>query len=332
MHWLMAPSLLTDARNRKRLSMKRYTCFALVLLLPGGAEAEILVSQTPGGGVARSSQLWQDPGPDGNDLDSDAVCWQDFTLTQNESINHIEWWGSGASELGFQIEFWKQDPNTIAYQPLGLFYYGGVHTIAPEPPGFIQALPIRTAGPGGLTHFVVDLVTPVSLAANDIVNPRWFVGIVGLTSQPFVTWNWAQGVGGSTRSYQFLRADGRTFRPLPEGRALVLGAAGEQGDYDSDGDVDGADFLRWQREFGRIVVPQGRGADGDGSGQVDAEDLAIWQQHYGGTTPLMASSQTIPEPESVALTTIICLVTTILRLNLGGQIRHLEIRGPVSTA
>ena len=293
--------------------MKQITSFALILMLPHLAAAEILVSQIPGGGVARSSQLWQDPGPDGNDLDSDAVCWQDFTLSQPKAINRIEWWGSGASELGFQIEFWKQDPNTIAYQPLGLFYYGGVHTIAPEPPGFIQALPTRSAGPGGQTHFVVDLVTPVSLAANDSVNPRWFVGIVGLTSQPFVTWNWAQGVGGSTRTYQFLRGDGSIFRPLPEGRAMVLGAAGEQGDFDSDGDVDGADFLRWQREFGVMVEPHGSGADGDGSGQVDAGDLAIWQQHYGGTAVLKASVQTIPEPVSVALTTIICLAAAILR-------------------
>ncbi len=293
--------------------MKRIASFALILMLPNLATAEFLVSQTPGGGVARWSQLWQDPGPDGNDLDSDAVCWQDFTLTQPKAINHIEWWGGGASELGFQIEFWKQDPNTIAYQPLGLFYYGGLHTIAPEPPGFIQALPTISPGPSGLNHYVLDLVSPVNLDANTSVNPRWFVGIVGLTSQPFVTWNWAQGVGGSTRSYQFLRADGRTFRPLPEGRALVLSAAGEQGDYDSDGDVDGADFLRWQREFGLMVDPQGSGADGDGSGQIDAGDLTIWQQHYGGTTLLTASFQEIPEPESLVLIAVAFLAETILR-------------------
>jgi hypothetical protein len=62
----------------------------------------------------------------------------------------------------------------------------------------------------------------VALGANDAANPRWFIGIIGLTAQPFVTWNWAQGVGGSSLTYQFLRADGRSYQSLPEGRALVL--------------------------------------------------------------------------------------------------------------
>lgn len=53
-----------------------------------------LVSQTPvsGGGISRWSQLWQDPGPNGNDLDGDSVCWADFTLTTAAIINHMEWW------------------------------------------------------------------------------------------------------------------------------------------------------------------------------------------------------------------------------------------------
>ena len=187
--------------------MKRVVGVLLACVMAEVAAGAILVTQNPvsSGGVMRWSQLWQDPGPDGNDLDSDAVCWADFTLTQPQSINHLEWWGNGASELGFQIEFWKQDPGTIAYQPLGVFYYGGVHTTQPEPPGFIRAVPTTTLGPGSLTHYSLDLDTPVNLAANDAANPRWFVGIVGLTNQAFVTWNWAQSLGVSTHTYQFLR-------------------------------------------------------------------------------------------------------------------------------
>jgi hypothetical protein len=188
----------------------------------------VIVSQTPvsGGGISRSSQLWQDPGPNGNDLDSDAVCWEDFTLSHPTSISHIEWWGLGACEKGFQLEFWRQDPGTVAYQPLSVFYYGGDHTVHPEPPGFLRFTPADytvSPGPGGINHYSLDLPTPVSLAANDAANPRWFVGVIGLTQQAYYTWNWAQGIGGSNRTYQFVRGSTRyMFRSLPEGRALLL--------------------------------------------------------------------------------------------------------------
>jgi hypothetical protein len=69
-------------------------------------------------------------------------------------------------------------------------------------------------------------VTGVQTCALPISNPRWFIGIIGLTRQAFVTWNWSQGLGGSTRTFQFVRGGydggGNAFRALPEGRALVL--------------------------------------------------------------------------------------------------------------
>jgi hypothetical protein len=216
--------------------MRLVSVFVAILSLPSLAVGELLVSQNPvsGGGVIRSSQLWQDPSPAGNNLDGDAVCWEDFTLSVSTAINHIEWWGNGASELGFQIEFWKQDPNTIAYQPLAVFDYGyyGPGNPPVTPDGRFVA-PMNTittsSGPGGLTHYVLDLANPVALAANDSANPRWFVGIIGLTSQPYVQWSWAQGLGGSTHTYEFIRggslAGGDRFVNMPEGRALVLGDA-----------------------------------------------------------------------------------------------------------
>ena len=84
-------------------------CALLVLAAPSCAAT--LVSQSPvsGGGVTRWSQLWQDPGPDGNNLDSDAICWEDFSAAWPVTIERLEWWGTGACELGFQVEFWKQD-------------------------------------------------------------------------------------------------------------------------------------------------------------------------------------------------------------------------------
>ena len=53
------------------------------------------------------------------------------------------------------------------------------------------------------------------------------------------------------------------------------------GDYDVDGDVDGADFLLWQRRLGTATNPAGSGADGDASGSVDGGDLGVWGSHFG---------------------------------------------------
>jgi predicted phosphodiesterase len=71
------------------------------------------------------------------------------------------------------------------------------------------------------------------------------------------------------------------------------------GDYDSDNDVDGADFLVWQRGFGSTTQ---LAADGNHDGQVNADDLTIWQNNYG--TSLNASLSTlesVPEPATLLL-------------------------------
>ncbi len=199
------------------------TAFAVLALNTSARAQTVIVSQAPtSGGTARASQLWQDPGPDGNDLDGDAVCFSGFVLTSPATIDHIEWWGSGACEQGFRIEFWRQDPNTVAFQPMGFFYYGGVETVEPEA-RFDTTAYTTEAGPYGFTHYSLDLAAPVSLPANTPENVRWFVSVIGLTSIPYAQWNWAQGTG-AIGTAQFIR--GLPFRAFGNGRAMLLRAAG----------------------------------------------------------------------------------------------------------
>jgi beta-glucuronidase len=55
-----------------------------------------------------------------------------------------------------------------------------------------------------------------------------------------------------------------------------------QGDFDLDCDVDGNDYLNWQRQFGNIV-PFYADADGNGNGVVDAADYTVWRNNFGAT-------------------------------------------------
>ena len=76
------------------------------------------------------------------------------------------------------------------------------------------------------------------------------------------------------------------------------------GDADFDGDVDGSDFLAWQRGFG-TAWPDGTASQGDANHDlsVNGADLSVWQNAYGtGLQPLVAAAvapETVVEPPGV---------------------------------
>lgn len=75
----------------------------------------------------------------------------------------------------------------------------------------------------------------------------------------------------------------------------------ENADFDGDGDVDGRDFLIWQRGFGMgTSLSQG---DANDDSVVDEADLLIWQAQYGMPIgPLVSNVTTVPEPSALLLT------------------------------
>lgn len=77
-------------------------------------------------------------------------------------------------------------------------------------------------------------------------------------------------------------------------------------DFDEDGDVDGGDFLAWQRGFGILSGATLAQGDTDADGDVDNVDLGIWQGEFGGLSPLAAIA-TVPEPSSLALAAFVLL-------------------------
>jgi hypothetical protein len=59
-------------------------------------------------------------------------------------------------------------------------------------------------------------------------------------------------------------------------------------DFDGDGDVDGRDFLLWQRGFGKTPASKADG-DSDNDGDVDGNDLVIWQEQYSQPTSVVGA-------------------------------------------
>jgi hypothetical protein len=69
---------------------------------------------------------------------------------------------------------------------------------------------------------------------------------------------------------------------------------GTPGDFDNDGDVDGRDFLAWQR--------------GQSPSPLSATDLADWQENYGASG--LSANIAIPEPSAIALALMSLILAT----------------------
>lgn len=69
------------------------------------------------------------------------------------------------------------------------------------------------------------------------------------------------------------------------------------GDFDQDGDVDGGDFLKWQR--------------GESPNVLSSLDLADWQTNFGTTSGPAIAAAAVPEPSSSSL--LVCLIVSAWR-------------------
>ena len=78
---------------------------------------------------------------------------------------------------------------------------------------------------------------------------------------------------------------------------LVAGAL-EDPDFDNDGDVDGTDFLTWQRGVGTSIGATNGQGDANGDGAINGADLDIWKGDFG-TAEVAAGA--VPEPGSCIL-------------------------------
>lgn len=107
-----------------------------------------------------------------------------------------------------------------------------------------------------------------------------------------------QGLGPGTYTLKVSGASARDF-----GLAWRLNTLFDvaSADFDEDGDVDGSDFLAWQRGSGTLLGASHALGDADGDGDVDAADAAILSANFGTLLPPPALASSVPEPATWAL-------------------------------
>ncbi|MGI9430491.1 MAG: matrixin family metalloprotease [Bythopirellula sp.] len=86
----------------------------------------------------------------------------------------------------------------------------------------------------------------------------------------------------------------------------------DSADYDTDGDVDGADLSIMVNWYGTNA-----NGDADGDNDTDGNDWLTWQQQYTGSLPLLAN---VPEPTGVSLI-VVALAIASCRRRLANRCR-----------
>jgi arabinogalactan endo-1,4-beta-galactosidase len=84
------------------------------------------------------------------------------------------------------------------------------------------------------------------------------------------------------------------------------------GDYNFDGLVDGGDLEVWSSLYGQSG--HALDADGDRDGDVDGRDFLFWQRNFTGSEVLSAVS--VPEPNTLALLGVLLIATARKRHSL----------------
>ncbi|QEG36909.1 hypothetical protein Pr1d_42490 [Bythopirellula goksoeyrii] len=155
---------------------------------------------------------------------------------------------------------------------------------------------------GGTLNLRGGAVEPALIAADEAeVNLFGYgfaingVPIVGLAQDeafPIFDRNGASLTGylsdGSPFDFRLLESSGRIFDAFSADTLLTVTLTVPDelgGDFDMDGDVDGRDFLEWQR---------------NGSPDpLSSTDLALWQTQYGLTATPGSATRLVPEPSSL---------------------------------
>jgi hypothetical protein len=144
-----------------------------------------------------------------------------------------------------------------------------------------------------------------SIDPADHYREGWFTGVwtyatADANPWPTAAWTFSR-TGATNRTLVDGAWDSWAFTPTFRQSAFGANAAPaiQPTDFDSDGDVDGGDFLTWQRGLGLDVGVARSLGDASGDGLIDGADLLPWQSQFDA----ISAPPTIQAPEPVTSTT-----------------------------
>jgi hypothetical protein len=122
----------------------------------------------------------------------------------------------------------------------------------------------------------------------------------------------SQTVGNVTYSLAFVQEPGPQSGPGPAGAESYLSfnvtrTETPGADFDKDADVDGDDFLGWQRRLGADDGMSDPTGDANCDGDIDGSDLELWRLSFGDGS---LAAESVPEPAMPVLPTAAWLGAT----------------------
>jgi hypothetical protein len=238
--------------------------------------------------------------------------YDNFQLSETTAISNVAWQG-----LYVDLNNPANNPAPAVAQSFGIYLHsnnagvpgaalgGATLNVANVQQTFLMNRPFSIDGneiTAPVYSYSATLPTPFLAQANTVY---WLtVHAISFDSglpedPPLPFWGWNNSGFGDLRSLQtnnFGLGDrefnyDRTFSISPA-------ATARPGDFDSDGDVDGADFVVWQTNFPAAGGHSLNTGDADGDGDVDGADFVVWQTNFPYTP---GAAVTVPEYSSLAM-------------------------------
>jgi len=178
---------------------------------------------------------------------------------------------------------------------------------------------------------LVTLVTMIAPSSD------WFVGVSGLSLRENDQWlgqvvvdlyaydaGTEEGSGFSlsnpaTSPHEAISLLGAPFAGLPSLGTFTFTVQPNElvGDFNLDGEVDGADAGVWEAGFGGFSDGSAFVVDGDANedGQVNGSDFLLWQRNFGQS--LLETSVGVSVPESESLVLLMVGLVVVLVANPG---------------
>lgn len=133
-------------------------------------------------------------------------------------------------------------------------------------------------------------------------------------TQYLFDWRFRTATGGNvTWNGNTFWAGGHIWLVTISDLPMVFQGPSLPGDFDLDGDVDGAGFSTWQTNFPRTTGASVSMGDADRDGDVDGADFIVWQTNF----PYPPRAATVPEPSTIPLVLLSVPAFVALRRRLG---------------